>query len=33
MLRAMLWNKGGVDGKARAARIKTGRSHNVLKKH
>jgi hypothetical protein len=28
--RSTLWNKGGVDGRTREARIKAGRSHKVL---
>jgi hypothetical protein len=32
--RSTLWNKGGIDGRTRAARIKAGRSHKAaVKKH
>jgi hypothetical protein len=32
--RSMLWNKGGVDGRTREARIKAGRSRSTTtKKH
>ena len=32
--RSTLWNKGGVDGRTREARIKTGRSRKTaIKKH
>jgi len=30
--RSMLWNKAGIDGRTRAARIKTGRSRKTTPK-
>jgi len=31
--RSTLWNKGGLDGRTREARIKAGRSSRMPKKH